>query len=149
MRIVTRELSSIAPGGMSVATVPPRGGSLMSGRAAPVGRGPTRWAPGPSPRYYGGGPHVGIGVFVPIPLEGPVYTHEGQVAHDDGWFGDDQVYLSMTLVNAADGRVLWHLRQDFDVEAENPQDVQGLVNRVVGSIPMRGDLPDPAASQPK
>jgi len=119
-------------------------------RAAPVGRGPSAWRPGPQPRYYGGGPRVGVGVgvFVPIPLQGPVYTHEGQVAHEDGWFGDDQVYLSMTLVNAADGRVLWHLRQDFDVESENPQDIEELVNRVVGSIPMRGDLVDPAAAKP-
>jgi len=139
-----------APRGMAMAAPAPRG-SLMAARPAPVGRGPATWAPGPRPRYYGGGPHVGVGVgvFVPIPLEGPVYTHEGQVAHEDGWFGDDQVYLSMTLVNAADGRVLWHLRQDFDVEAENPSDLQALVQRVVGSIPLRGDLPDPAAAKPK
>ncbi|HEX2656613.1 MAG TPA: hypothetical protein VHU40_00005, partial [Polyangia bacterium] len=152
-RVVAGPTMRGAPGARGVAMTPPRtgGASLMGARPAPVGRGPTRWAPGPSPRYYGGGPHVGVGVgvFVPIPLEGPAYTHDGQVAHEDGLFGDDQVYLSMTLVNATDGRVLWHLRQDFDVEADNPADLQALVEKVVGSIPMRGDLPDPAAAQAK
>jgi hypothetical protein len=75
-----------------------------------------------------------------VPLDGPGYTHEGQVQHEDELLGGDQMYLSMTLVNAADGRVLWHLREDLDLDAEDPKDVQALVNRVVGSIPLRGDL---------
>ncbi|MEP6654722.1 MAG: hypothetical protein ABJA82_15270, partial [Myxococcales bacterium] len=109
--------------------------------APPVGRGLTPGGGGG--RVYrggGGGPHFGIGVGVMIPLDGPGYTHEGQVTHEDQVFGGDQLYLSMTLVNAADGRVLWHLREDLDLDAEDPNDVRELVNRAVTSIPLRGDL---------
>jgi TolB-like protein len=88
----------------------------------------------------------GLGIGVMIPLGGPGYTHEGQVTHEDEWFGGDQMYLSMTLVNASDGRVLWHLRDDLDLDAEDPQDVQEMVNRVVRSIPLRGDLVDQGTS---
>jgi hypothetical protein len=128
----------------------PRGGAPGAGVVgvprgpAPVGRG-LHPVPASGPRrFYGGGPHVGIGVGVMIPLDGPVYTHEGQVTHDDEWFAGDEMYLSMTLVNAADGRVLWHLRDDLDLDAEDPKDVQALVDRVVATIPLRGDLVDQA-----
>lgn len=117
-----------------------RGGALPPARGAvPVGRG-ARFAGGPPPRYYGGGPSVGVGVGVFIPLEGPTYTHEGQVQYEDSWFGDDELYLNMTLVNAADGRVLWQLRHQFDADAEDPKDIQAMVDQVVGTIPLRGDL---------
>lgn len=114
--------------------------------APPMGRGFSPSAGGGGPRRFygggGGGPRVGVGVGVMIPLGGPGYTHEGQVTHEDEWFGGDQMYISMTLVNTSDGRVLWHLRDDLDLDAEDPEDVQALVNRVVGSIPLRGDLID-------
>lgn len=141
-------------GGRSVAGPVTRGAAPMGGRgpaissvgaprgAPPLGRG---FSPGPvggGGRVYrgGGGPHVGVGVGVMLPLDGPGYTHEGQVTHEDQWLGGDQMYLSMTLVNSSDGRVLWHLREDLDLDAEDPDDVQQMVNRVVRSIPLRGDL---------
>jgi len=152
-----------AGGARSVAGPPVRGASPLAGRGAvpgttgvsglrgppPVGRGlrpPPYGGVGPGRVYRGGGgPQFGIGVGVIIPLDGPQYTHDGQVQHEDEWFAGDQMYASMTLVNASDGRVLWHLRQDFHLDAKDPKDVQALVNRVVGSIPLRGDLVDQSA----
>ncbi len=125
-----------------------RAGGVMTG-SAPVGRGLRPGLVGGPGRYYGGGPRVGLGVGVVIPLGGPGYTHEGEVAHEDEWFGGDQMYASMTLVNAADGRVLWHLREELDLDAEDPKDVQALVNRIVGGIPLRGDLVDPSQAGAK
>ncbi|MEO5767441.1 MAG: hypothetical protein ABIS92_03740 [Polyangia bacterium] len=143
-------------GGRPVAGPVTRGGAPLGARgptpgmsssglrgAPPVGRGLTPGGGGGGRVYRGGGgggPHFGIGVGVMIPLDGPGYTHEGQVTHEDQVFGGDQLYLSMTLVNAADGRVLWHLREDLDLDAEDPNDVRELVNRAVTSIPLRGDL---------
>ena len=110
---------------------------------APIGRGSRLPPAGPGRTYGGGGgPHIGIGVGIIVPLDGPGYTHEGEVTHDDEWFAGDQLYVSMTLVNAADGRVLWHFRNDLDFDVQDPKDVQALVNRLVGAIPMRGDLVD-------
>lgn len=123
-----------------------RGGVPMATRGpVPVGHG-SRFVGGPPPRYYGGGPRVGLGVGVFIPLEGPTYTHEGQVQYEDSWFGDDDLYLNMTLVNAADGRVLWQLRQNFGADAQDPKDLQAMVDQVVGTIPLRGDLTDLGAA---
>jgi hypothetical protein len=145
-------------GGRTVAGPPTRGIAAGAARApgtgtAVLGRGPTPVGRGMGPAYgggprrvYGGGPHIGIGVGVMIPLDGPTYTHGGEVTHEDEWFAGDQMYVSMTLVNAADGRVLWHLRSDLDLDAEDPKDIQALVNRIVGGIPLRGDLVD--QSQP-
>jgi hypothetical protein len=142
-------------GGQGGKVLPGGGGrSLVSGNAGrvvvPSGRGPgLPPAVGPRRVYSGGGgPHfdVGIGVGVVVPLDGPVYTHEGSVEHEDEWFGGDQAYMTMTLVNAADGRVLWHLRESLDFDVGNPKDVQALVNRAVRSIPLRGDLVDAAAA---
>jgi hypothetical protein len=127
------------------------------GRAvAPSGRGGSLPPPtGPRRVYgsgygggYGGGPRVDVGIGVVIPLDGPVYTHEGSVEHDDEWFGGDQIYFTMTLVNATDGRVLWHLRQSLDLDLEDPKDIQALVNRTVGALPLRGDLVDGRAVAP-
>ena len=147
----------------SVAGPVGRGAAPLSGRgpvpamssvggpraAPPMGRGLSpALTGGGGGRVYrgGGGPNVGFGIGVMIPLGGPGYTHEGQVTHEDEWFGGDQMYLSMTLVNASDGRVLWHLRDDLDLDAEDPKDVQEMVNRVVRSIPLRGDLVDQGSS---
>lgn len=115
----------------------------------PVGRGGRSFVGGGGPgRVYGGGPRVGVHMGVMIPLDGPGYTHEGQVGHQDEWFGGDQMYLSMTLVNASDGRVLWHLKDELDLDAEDPKDVQEMVNRVVRSLPLRGDLTAPVPTAP-
>lgn len=137
--------------GGAMAAVPGRagGGMAVARGPVPVGRGSHFVGGGPRPRYYGGGPRVDVGVGIFIPLDGPAYTHEGQVTHEDGWFGDDQLYLSMTLVNASDGRVLWQLRDDFDLDADDPKDIQKLVNSVVGTIPLRGDLVDQSAAAGK
>jgi hypothetical protein len=127
---------------------PPRG-------PVPVGRGsgPVPIAGGGPRHVYGAGPRFGVGVGIDVgiivPLDGPGYTHEGRVQHEDELFGGDQMYVSMTLVNAADGRVLWHLREDLDLDAEDPNDVQALVRRVVGSIPLRGDLVEQTKSGTK
>jgi hypothetical protein len=123
------------------------GAPAMTRGPVPVGHGP-RFAGGPAPRYYGGGPRVSVGVGVFIPLEGPTYTHDGQVQYEDSWFGDDELYLNMTLVNASDGRVLWQLRQNFDADAEDPKDIQAMVDSVVGTIPLRGDLSEAGAPAP-
>lgn len=149
-------------GGRSVSAPMVRGGGPTGGPTprvgqavgamrgpAPVGRGLRPVPVGAPGRHYGGGLRVGMGVGVVVPLGGPGYTHEGEVAHEDEWFGGDQMFASMTLVNAADGRVLWHLREELDLDAEDPKDVQTLVNRIVGGIPLRGDLVDPVQAGAK
>ncbi len=118
----------------------PPGGAVV----APPGRG---FAPPRGPvvgRTYGGGPHVGVGVAVIVPLDGPTYTHDGTVDHDDEMFAGDQVYVSMTMISAQDGRVLWHQRQSLDLDAQDPGDVDAMVRAFVDSIPLRGGLPEPA-----
>jgi hypothetical protein len=92
---------------------------------------------------YDGGPHVGFGVGVIIPLDGPVYTHDGDVQHEDEMFAGDELYVSMTLVSTSDGRVLWHARQELDLDADDPQDVDRMVQSFVGSLPPRGGFPAP------
>jgi hypothetical protein len=111
---------------------------------APRGRG---FAPGgpASGRVYGGGPQVSVGVGVFVPLDGPAYTHDGTVEHEDALFAGDQLYVSMTLLSAQDGRVLWHTRQSLDLDAEDPRDVNQMVRALVGTIPLRGGIAEPAA----
>ena len=104
-------------------------------RAVPVGR------------VYGGGPSIGVGVAVVVPLDGPAYTHEGTVEHEDETFAGDQVYVSMTMISAHDGRVLWHQRQSLDLDAQDPRDVDAMVRTFVDGIPLRGGLPEPARRQ--
>ena len=120
---------------------PPGGGGAI---VPPRGRGfvPSR-GPGPGRVYGGGGPHVGIGVGIIIPLDGPVYTHDGTVSHEDDTFAGDQLYVSMTLVAAQDGRVLWHQRQSLDLDAQDPRDIDRMVHAFVDTIPLRGGLPEP------
>ncbi len=138
-----------SPPGGAARIPPPRGfrGSPPGGAVVPPpGRGfpPPR---GPAVgRVYGGGPHigVGIGVAVAVPLDGPAYTHDGTVEHDDEVFAGDQVYVSMTMISAHDGRVLWHQRQSLDLDAQDPRDVDQMVRTFVDTIPLRGGLPDPA-----
>jgi hypothetical protein len=113
-------------------------------RVPPPGRG---FAPPRGPgggRVYGGGPSFGVGVAVVVPLDGPAYTHEGTVEHEDETFAGDQVYVSMTMISAHDGRVLWHQRQSLDLDAQDPRDVDAMVRTFVDAIPLRGGLPPPA-----
>jgi hypothetical protein len=117
------------------------GGPTRAVSAPPVGRGSWTGARGGG-RTYRSPPrvhsdvHVGVGVFVPlVPVDSPQYTHDGQVADDDDAFDGDQIHLSMTLVSAQDGRVLWHIRDSVDVEADKPQELDAFVRRYVGLIP--------------
>jgi hypothetical protein len=90
---------------------------------------------------YGGGPNVGVAVIVP--LDGPVYTHDGNVEHEDETFAGDELYVSMTLVSTYDGRVLWHARQALDLDAEDNRDVDQMVQEFIGDLPPRGGFPPP------
>lgn len=117
-----RGSAAVTPGAPTQAHLVPRG------RGAPPRRG--------GGRTYGG-PRVGVGVglYATVPVAGPAHTHEGTVADDDSTFAGDQLYFSMTLISAADGRVLWHLRDDADVEIEDPAQVQRFVDRVLSTLP--------------
>lgn len=117
---------------------PPIGSPLIVPRGRgvpppiPVGRGPV---------FGGGGPHIGIGVGVVVPLDGPQYTHDGTVAHEDEVYGGDDLYVAMTLVSAYDGRILWHARQHLDLDAEDPKDVDVMVQTMLGVLPARATAP--------
>jgi hypothetical protein len=139
-------------------SAPSTGGGL---RATPPGSAPAPspgrggWGGTPGRAYparpvgapvYGGGPHVGIGVGVWIPLDGPVYTHDGNVGHDDEWFAGDELYVSMTLVSTYDGRVLWHARENLDLDADDNRDVDRMVQSFLGQLPPRGGASVPAAA---
>jgi hypothetical protein len=120
----------------------PGGTSLSSARPAPLpgtagtmrGGGPAG-VPRGAPVYTGGGPRVGIGVGVIVPLDGPVYTHDGSVDYDDPMFAGDQLYVSMTLVSTYDGRVLWHARDSVDLEADHPEHIQQLMHAFLDTLP--------------
>jgi len=117
----------------------PRGAPIGTPRGAPIGGGtwrggaPARAVGGPV--YYGGGPHLGIGVGVVVPLDGPVYTHDGTVGYDDPLFAGDQLYVSMTLVSTYDGRILWHARDSVDLEADRPDHVEELMHAFLDTLP--------------
>ena len=118
------------PPGAGTVAVPPSGVGAVGWRgagrpvAAPIG------AP-----VYRGGPGVGIGVGVVIPLDGPVCTHEGGVDYDDPVFAGDELYVSMTLVSTYDGRVLWHAREELDLEADHPADIDAMVRAFLDGLP--------------
>jgi len=86
-----------------------------------------------------------------IPLDGPVYTHDGDVQHEDETFAGDELYVSMTLVSTNDGRVLWHSRQELDLDAQDPRDVDRMVQSFLdkGTLPPRGGWQPPAAATKK
>jgi len=104
------------------------GGGWRGGGSAPI-------APRGGPVYTGGGPNVGIGIGVVVPLDGPVYTHDGSVDYDDPLFAGDELYVSMTLVSTYDGRVLWHARDNVDLEADHPEHIDQLVHAFLDTIP--------------
>ncbi len=125
----------------SATASPSVGQPTTGGFAAPVGHG--RVPPSGGGRTYGGS-NVSVGVGVVVPLSSPTYTHEGGVIEEDEPLGGDEVYASMTLVSAKDGRLLWHLRDNFDVEPDNPRDIQRFVDRIVSTLPPSLALPAPA-----
>ena len=74
-------------------------------------------------------------VGVVIPLDGPVYTHDGSVGYDDPLFAGDEVYVSMTLVSTYDGRILWHARDHLDLDADEAPDVDRMVHTFLDTLP--------------
>jgi hypothetical protein len=128
----------------------PRGAPIGTPRGAPIGGGAWRGGGGVPPRpvgapvYHGGGPRLGIGIGVVVPLDGPVYTHDGNVDYDDPLFAGDQLYVSMTLVSTYDGRVLWHVRDSVDLEADRPDHIEELMQTFLATLPPA--LPRPPAS---
>jgi hypothetical protein len=148
------------PRGTPVARAPMGGGGwhgapatpMATPRGAPIGGGGGTWRGGGAvparpvgaPVYYGGGPHLGIGVGVVVPLDGPVYTHDGNVDYDDPLFAGDQLYVSMTLVSTYDGRVLWHVRDSVDLEADRPDHIEELMHAFLDTLPPA--LPRPGAN---
>ncbi len=137
----SRSRSSPAGGGAAAApstgAVAPIAGSPTNAFVAPRGRG--SMGGGGGGRTYGrshSGPSFGVGVGVMVPLDGPSHTHQGRVVQDeDEAFSGDDLYVSMTMVSATDGRVLWHIRENVDVEADQTLEMQRLFRRYGDAIP--------------
>ncbi len=95
------------------------------------------------PVYVGGG----VNLALVVPLDEPVYTHDGSIAYDDPVFAGDELYVSMTLVSTYDGRVLWHARDSLDLEANRPDHVdrmvQAFMNTLPPALPPAGPAPRP------
>ncbi len=117
-------------------------------RAPPIGAAPVRtWRGGGRPPVGRGGPlYVGGGLNLVIPIDQPVYTHDGSVTYDDPIFAGDELYVSMTLVSTYDGRVLWHARDSLDLEANRPADVDRMVRLFLTTLPPA--LPPPPMIAP-
>ena len=124
--------SSWHGGGAPMATAAPR--------AAPPGAPPVGgWRGGRPPLgpvrggrvYVGGGGNLNL----IVPLDAPVYTHDGSIAYDDPVFAGDELYVSMTLISTYDGRVLWHARDALDLEANNPAHVDRMVQDFMDTLP--------------
>jgi hypothetical protein len=81
--------------------------------------------------YVGGGGNLNL----VVPLDEPIYTHDGSIAYDDPVFAGDELYVSMTLVSTYDGRVLWHARDALDLEANNPAHVDRMVQDFMDTLP--------------
>jgi hypothetical protein len=111
------------------------GGAPMAAAAPPVGgwRGgrPPLGLPRGGPVYVGGG----VNLNLVVPLDEPVYTHDGSIAYDDPIFAGDELYVSMTLVSTYDGRVLWHAHDALDLEANNPAHVDRMVQDFMDTLP--------------
>jgi hypothetical protein len=75
-----------------------------------------------------------------VPLDEPVYTHDGSVAYDDPMFAGDELYVSMTLVSTYDGRILWHVHDHLDLEADDNRDVDRMVQTFIGGLPARSPV---------
>ena len=140
----------------------PGGGGWHGASAAPARAPATGWRGGGTvpavPRgarvYRGGGGGPGIGVAVIVPLDEPVYTHDGNVGYDDPVFAGDELYVSMTLVSTYDGRVLWNARDSLDLAADHPADVDRMVHVFLDTLPPalppapRAPAPTPAPTSP-
>jgi len=151
VRGITRATAPSVGGGAAARTAAVPGSSMRSaGAGAALRTSPARWAgPTRAPsagRVYGGTPSRGggVGVDLFVPLDSALYTHDGTVTHDDEIFAGDEIYVAMTLVSASDGRVLWHVRDHADLDAEDPSDLWRLVDRFVGGLPPRGGFSMPA-----
>jgi hypothetical protein len=121
---------------VAVRPAPPVGGWRGAGRP-PVGvRG--------GPVYVGGGGNL----FLVVPLDEPIYTHDGSIAYDDPIFAGDELYVSMTLVSTVDGRVLWHARDSLDLEANHPDHVDRMVQAFMDTLPPALPAPPPLQSPP-
>ena len=92
---------------------------------------PPMGPPRGGPIYVGGGGNLNL----VVPLDEPVYTHDGSIAYDDPVFAGDELYVSMTLVSTYDGRVLWHARDALDLEANNPVHVDRMVQDFMDTLP--------------
>jgi hypothetical protein len=110
-------------------------GPRAAGPAAPPVAGWRGGRPVGPPRggpiYIGGGGNLNL----VVPLDEPVYTHDGSIAYDDPVFAGDQLYVSMTLVSTYDGRVLWHARDSLDLEANNPAHIDRMVQDFMNTLP--------------
>ncbi len=138
-------------GGSSLRPASWHGGGAPMAAAGPRAAPPLNsWRGGRSPVGPRGGPvYVGGGVNLNlvVPLEAPVYTHDGSIAYDDPVFAGDELYVSMTLVSTYDGRVLWHARDSLDLEANRPDHVdrmvQDFMNTLPPALPAAGATPNP------
>jgi hypothetical protein len=105
------------------------------GPAPPVGG----WRGGGRPPGAVRGGHLfvgtGLDIGIVVPLDEPVYTHDGSIGYDDPLFAGDELYVSMTLVSTYDGRVLWHARDALDLEANNPAHVDRMVQAFLDTLP--------------
>ena len=61
-------------------------------------------------------------------------------------FAGDELYVAMTMVSTYDGRVLWHVRDHIDLEANRPQDVERMVHTFLDTLPRA--LPRPPVQAP-
>lgn len=138
-----------AGGGGVVAAAPAAAPSVGGGGGwrGPTGHGSPPPPPARYPTYYGGGPQVGVNVIVP--LNGPEVTQQGMVEDSDEPFAGDDIRASMTLISARDGRVIWHLHDNFDVDPRKPPEVQAFIERVFAMLPPSLALgPNPGAAPP-
>jgi hypothetical protein len=122
---------AVAPGGVAGRPTP----AVV---APPVGRGTYGAARGGGQVYRArprGSSGLNLGVGVMVPLGGHEHTHEGQVADQDDLYAGDELQVSLTLVSAHDGRVLWHIRDSVDADPAKPHELQDFVRRYVGLIP--------------
>jgi hypothetical protein len=126
------------PGGAPRPVPAPTGSGWRGGGAPPP-------VPSGAP-VYRGGPRVGVGVGVVVPLDGPTYTHDGNVGYEDPMFAGDEIYVAMTMVSTYDGRVLWHVRDHVDVEADHPEQVERMIHTFLDTLPPA--LPRPPAAAP-
>jgi hypothetical protein len=117
----------------------PAGAATPAISSRTPGRPPASgWHGGARPVVRRGGPvYVGgaVGLNIVVPIDEPVYTHDGSVAYEDPMFAGDEVYVSMTLISTYDGHVLWHARQALDLEANKPADVDRMVNDFLDTLP--------------